>query len=218
MKSVLIIGMGKFGTILGAKMMELGNDVMIVDKDETIINELAPHFTNALIGNCTNEGVLRSLGINNFDICFVTIGNDFQSSLEVTSRLKELGAKHVISKAEREIQAKFLLRNGADEIVYPERDVATKLATKCNTHNIFDFIELTNEYAIFEIAIPGKWANHSLRDLNVRKEYGVNVLAVKKGTVLNPAPDPSYLFCRDDHVVVLGNSNDIFRLTGSSKN
>lgn len=216
MKSVLIIGMGKFGQILASKMLELGNEVMIVDKRESIINEFAPLFTNAFVGDCTNEGVLKSLGVNNFDICFVTVGNDFQSSLEITSQLSELGAKHVISKAEREIQAKFLLRNGANEIVYPERDSATKLAVKCNTKNIFDFIELTSEYGIFEIAVPSKWVKESLININVRKNYHLNVLAIKKGNDLNPLPDPDYLFCAEDHIVVLGEPKDVFKVT--SKN
>ena len=124
MKSVLIVGIGRFGRHLAKKFVELGNEVMIVDNDEEKISELIPIVTTAQIGDCTNEEVLRSLGVRNFDICFVCIGNNFQSSLEVTSLLKELGAKHVISKANREIHAKFLLRNGADVVVYPEKDLA----------------------------------------------------------------------------------------------
>lgn len=132
MKNILIIGIGRLGRHLAEKLTELNNSVMIVDKDENIINELAPRFTNAMIGDCTKEGVLRSLGVNNFDICFVTISDNFQSSLEITSLLKELGAKYVVSKANRDLQAKFLLRNGADEVVYPERDIAEKLAIRHN--------------------------------------------------------------------------------------
>lgn len=214
MKSILIIGMGKFGKILGSKLLELGNEVMIVDKDEATINELAPMYTNSYIGNCTNEGVLRSLGVNNFDMCFVTIGTDFQSSLEITSLLKELGAKYVISKAERDIQAKFLLRNGADEIVYPERDVAIKLATRCNANNIFDFIELTSDVAIFEIAVPKRWIKHTIAELNIRKRYFLNVLAIKKGSAINPMPGPGYIFCPEDNIVVLGKPNDVLKITG----
>ncbi|MCH5163537.1 MAG: TrkA family potassium uptake protein [Clostridiales bacterium] len=214
MKSILIIGMGKFGKLLGSKLLELGNEVMIVDKDEEIINELAPMYTNSYIGNCTNDGVLRSLGVKNFDICFVAIGDDFQSSLEITSQLKELGAKYVISKAERDIQAKFLLRNGADEIIYPERDVAIKLATRCNAHNIFDFIELTSEVGIFEIAVPNKWVKHTLAELNIRKKYRLNVLAIKKGSAINPIPEPGYAFVPEDHIVVMGNPNDVIKISG----
>lgn len=214
MKSLLIIGMGKFGKILGSKLLELGNQVMIVDKDEATIQELAPMYTNSYVGNCTNEGVLRSLGVNNFDICFVTVGTDFQASLEITSLLKDLGAKYVISKAERDIQAKFLLRNGADEIVYPERDVAIKLATRCNAHNIFDFIELTSDVGIFEIAVPKKWLKHTIAELNLRKKYMINVLAIKKGSAINPMPEPSYIFCPEDHIVVIGKPNDIIKISG----
>lgn len=217
MKSFLIIGMGKFGKMLGSKLLELGNEVMIVDKNEDVIQELAPIYTNSYIGNCTNEGVLRSLGVNNFDICFVAIGDDFQSSLEITSLLKELGARYVISKAERDIQAKFLLRNGADEIVYPERDIAIKLATRCDAHNIFDFIELTSEVGIFEIAVPKKWIKHTLAELNIRKKYMLNVLAIKKGSAINPMPEAGYVFCPDDHIVVLGKPNDITRVNGKKE-
>lgn len=214
MKSFLIIGMGKFGKVLGDKLLELGNDVMIVDKDENTINELAPMYTNSFIGNCTNEGVLRSLGVSNFDTCFVAIGDDFQSSLEITSLLKELGAKYVISKAEREIQAKFLLRNGADEIVCPEHDEAIKLATRCNAHNIFDFIELTSDVGIFEIAVPQKWIKHTIAELNIRKKYKLNVLAIKKGSTIDPMPEPEYVFTPDDHIVMLGKPNDIIKISG----
>ncbi len=217
MKSFLIIGMGKFGKMLGSKLLELGNEVMIVDKNDAVIQELSPIYTNSYIGNCTNEGVLRSLGVNNFDICFVAIGDDFQSSLEITSLLKELGARYVISKAERDIQAKFLLRNGADEIVYPERDIAIKLATRCDAHNIFDFIELTSEVGIFEIAVPKKWVKHTLAELNIRKKYMLNVLAIKKGSAINPMPEAGYVFCPDDHIVVLGKPNDITRVNGKKE-
>ena len=157
MKSVLIVGIGRFGRHLAKKFVELGNEVMIVDNDEEKISELIPIVTTAQIGDCTNEEVLRSLGVRNFDICFVCIGNNFQSSLEVTSLLKELGAKHVISKANREIHAKFLLRNGADEVVYPEKDLAEKTATKYSANNVFDYIELTDEYSIFEIPPMKSW-------------------------------------------------------------
>ena len=213
MKSILIIGMGKFGQILAAKMQELGNHIMIVDKDEEIVNGLAHEYTNAVIGNCTNESVLKSLGINNFDICFVTIGNDFQSSLEITSQLKEMGAKYVIAKAERDIQAKFLLRNGADEIVYPERDSAIKLAIRCNANNIFDYIELTQDYSIFEIPVLPQWVNETLSSVDVRKKFKITIIAVKNNNVLFPIPSADYVFKPDDHVVVIGKHSDVFKLT-----
>lgn len=212
MKSVLIIGMSSFGQLLAKELKNLGNDVMIVDKDEAIINDLAGSYTDSIIGNCTKSDVLESLGVNNFDICFVTIENDFQSSLETTFSLHELGAKMVISKAEREIEAKFLLKNGANQIVYPEKDMAHKLAVRYNSDRIFDLIELTNEYDILEIAVPTKWHGSSIKELDIRKKYETNVLAVKSGNILNPLPSPDYVFREIDHIFVLGKYEDVTKI------
>ena len=151
MKSILIIGMGKFGHHLCANLAKLDNEIMVVDEKEEMLEDLLPIVTSAKIGDCTNEDVLRSLGVRNFDICFVCIGTNFQSSLEITSLIKELGAKYVISKANRDIHAKFLLRNGADEVIYPDRDIAEKLAVRVSANHVFDYIELTEEYSIYEI-------------------------------------------------------------------
>jgi len=152
------------------------------------------------------------LGVNNFDYCFVAIGDDFQSSLEITSQLKELKAKYVISKAERDIQAKFLLRNGADEIIYPEKDVVNKFAIRISEDKIFDFIELSKDYAIIEIAIPKKWVGCNLIDLDIRNEYQVNVLAVRKNGVLKPIVDANYVFEQDDHAMVIGDPTKIDKI------
>ena len=179
MKSILIIGMGLFGRKLAADLSRRGDDVMIVDRDEDVINELSPHFTGAYIGDCTNEDVLRSLGVSNFDAVAVTVGSDFQSSLEITALVKELGAPRVIAKADRDIQAKFLLRNGADEVVYPDRDMAQKLSLKLHARNIFDYVDLSQGYGIFEIAVPKSWVGRSLRESDVRRKYQINVLSIK---------------------------------------
>jgi trk system potassium uptake protein TrkA len=152
MKSILVIGLGRFGKHIAQKMTELGNDVMVVDTDEELVEQYATEFTDSLIGDCRNEAVMRSLGVGKFDICIVAIGEDFQASLEITSLLKELGAKYVVSKANRDRQAKFLMRIGADEVVYPEKETAVTLAVRYNAKNIFDFIELIGE-SIFEIPI-----------------------------------------------------------------
>lgn len=213
MKSFLVIGMGRFGQRLARRLQELGCDVMIADRDEQLISELAPDFTDAQIGDCTNENVLRSFGVGNFDACIVSIGEDFQSSLEITSQLKELGAKRVISKAGRDIQAKFLLRNGADEVVYPERDMADKLARIVSANNLFDYIELAEDYGIFEITPPESWVGHSIIEVDVRRRHGVNILAIKKGTRLNSLPQPDYVFGKSDHVIISGRQEDILRLT-----
>ena len=212
MKSVLIIGIGNFGKHLALKMQELGNDVMIIDQNESVIEELSPIVTDAHIGNCTNEAVLKSLGIKNFDICFVTIGDNFQSSLEITSILKDLGAKYVISKASLDIQAKFLLRNGADEVVYPDKDIAEKLAVRCSVKNVFDYIDLTPEYSIFEIPVLNSWIGNSIEKINVRRKYHISILAIKKVDAIMPMPKADYIFNRGDHMIVLGKSTDIIHV------
>jgi len=212
MKSILIIGMGAFGRHLAEKMVDLKNDVMIVDRDEKIIEEMSATVTDAHIGDCTKEDVLRSLGVSNFDICFVTIGDNFQSSLEITSLLKELGAKYVISKASRDIQAKFLLRNGADEVVYPDKDMADKLAVRCSAKNVFDFIEITPDYSIFEIPIMNSWIGSTIQEIDVRRKYHINILTVKNGTNIMAVPKADYVFKKNDLIIVLGKSADVIRL------
>lgn len=215
MKSILIIGMGAFGQHLALKMTELKNDVMIVDKDATIINEISYLVTDAQIGDCTKEDVLKALGISNFDICFVTIGDTFQSSLEITSLLKDLGAKYVISKASRDIQAKFLLRNGADEVVYPDRDMAEKLAIRCSADNILDYFSVTEEFSIFEMPIMQSWTGYSIEEINVRKKYHINILLVKNGSSIMSMPKADYIFKEDDQIIVLGKSEEVLKLTSN---
>lgn len=217
MKSVLVIGMGRFGKHLAEKMQELGNDVMIVDRDTTIIEELAPKFTDSYIGDCTNEGTIRALGVNNFDICFVCIGENFQSSLEITALLNDLGAKYIVSKANRTIQARFLKSVGAAEVIYPERAIAEKLAIRFNSDNIYDYIELTSEYSIYEIPVLENWVGKSVMAVNVRRDYHINIIAIKKGEVLNPVPGGDYVFTADDHLVVIGKASDVFKISSNVK-
>ena len=211
MKSILVIGMGRFGTYLAMKLTERGNQGRIDDKDEDKINRLSHHFTDAIIGDCSREEVLEEIGVNNFDICFVTMGESFQSSLEVTSLLKDMGAKYVVTKSCSEIQSKFLLRNGADEVVYPERDLAFKTAIRFNADNIFDFIQLGADYGVFEIKVPHEWVGKNVVGANVRKEYGLNVLAVKKNNSVALAAS-DYVFEDGDHVIVAGAFKNIDRL------
>lgn len=213
MKSILLIGLGKFGQTVGQKLLNMGDEVMIVDKNEDKINQLAAKYTDALIANCMNEDNLRALDIPSFDACVVAIGDDFQSSLEITSLLKDLGAKWVVSKATTEIQRKFLLRNGADEVVYPDRDIAEKLAMKLNSSKVFDYIELNSEYSIFEIAAPNHWAGKTLADVNPRKKYGLNLLTIKKGTEVVAELDAKYVFEAGDHMLVFGSTEKILAFT-----
>ncbi|MCI5892962.1 MAG: TrkA family potassium uptake protein [Clostridiales bacterium] len=213
MKSILVIGMGRLGKHFATKMLELGNDVMIVDKDDRTIEQYSSMFTDSQIGDCRNESVLRAIGVNNFDICFVAIGEDFQASLEITSMLKELGASYIISKAREDRQAKFLRLVGANEVVYPEREVAEKLAMRYNAGNIFDFIKLTSEYSIYEIQVVPSWIGKSIFSLDIRRKYSVNIIGIKHGNQLKPLPSPDYVFSPEDHLVVIGKSKDVFALT-----
>ncbi len=217
MKSILVVGMGRVGSILAKEFIKLGNEVMVVDMNEKIINDLAHEFSDAQIADCRNEAVLKSFGVENFDLCFVTIGDDFQSSLEITSLLKELGAKTVISLAKSVPQKKFLEKLGADEVIYLQQDFAESLAFRYSNDNVFDVIELADDYYIYEIPIHPSWNGKSIKELNVRAKYNLNILAVKKGADLNPAPGPSYVFKETDHVVVLGKDSDIISLTSNYK-
>lgn len=212
MKSILVIGMGAFGKHLAIKLMNLKNEVMIIDKDESIIDEMSSQVTDAHIGDCTKEEVLRSLGVSNFDICFVTIGDNFQSSLEITSLLRELEAKYIISKASRDIQAKFLLKNGADEVIYPDKDMAEKLAVRCSANNIYDFIDITPDYSIFEMPIMNSWIGSSIEEINVRKKYQLNILTIKNGNTIVAMPKADYVFQKNDQMIVIGKSADVIKL------
>ena len=215
MKSVLIIGLGRFGHHLCADMVKLGNEVMIIDRDEAKTEDLLSIATSVKVGDCTNEEVLRSLGVGNFDICFVCIGSNFQSSLEITSLVKELGAKHVVSKANRDIHAKFLLRNGADEVFYPDRDIAERLAVKYSANHVFDYFELSKDYSILEIQPKKEWIGHTIGEANIRAKYHVNIFGIRAGSELVVLPRTDYIMKADDHLMVVGLTKDIDRLLAS---
>ena len=179
MKNSLLIGTGRFGRHIAVQLSQLGHQVMAVDTDEERINEVMPFVTNAQIGDSTNAAFLRSLGVGNFDVCMVTISGNFQNSLETTSLLKELGAKCVVSRAERDVQAKFLLRNGADHVVYPEKQVAKWAAIRYTADHIFDYIEIDEQHAIFEVEVPEGWVGKSIGELDIRRKFGINILGIK---------------------------------------
>ncbi len=212
MKSVLVIGLGRFGRHLASKMMELGNEVMIVDKDAALVEQYSMTFTDSQIADCTNAAVLRSLGVNHFDICFVCIGGDFQSSLVITALLKEMKAKYVVAKAKQDIQADLLNRIGADEVIYPEREMAETLAVRYSVKNIFDYIELTDEYGIFEVAVPTDWIGRSIKLVNVRGRFRVNIIGIKQGDELKLLPGADYIFTESDHIMLIGRAEDIDKL------
>lgn len=196
MKSILIIGLGRFGRHMAKKFSEQNNDVMAIDINEERINNVLSVVTNALIGDATNEQFMETIGVRDFDLCVVAIGDNFQSSLETTALLKDLGAKFVLARASRDVHAKFLLRNGADDVIYTEKETAERLAVKYGSDNIFNYIELNDEYSIYEIAVPSSWLNKSILKVNVRSKYGISILATKQGNNIYPLPKPEHVFYR----------------------
>ena len=211
MKNILLIGLGRFGRHLAVELNELGHEVMAVDDDEDRVNEILPYVTNAQIGDSTNANFLKSLGIGNFDICFVTISANFENSLETTSLLKELGAKIVISRAERDIQKKFLLRNGADQVVYPERQVAKWASIRYTADHILDYMEIDASHAIFEADVPEEWLGKTIGELDVRRKYNINIIAVKDKGGVNIALSTDTLLKQDATILVIGEHKAIKR-------
>lgn len=211
MKSILLIGLGRFGKQIAIKLHELDQEVMAIDRVEERVDAVLPYVTSAQIGDSTNEEFMSTIGVSNFDVCIVGIAQDFQGSLETTALLKELGAKYVVSRAARDVQAKFLLRNGADEIVYPEKQLANWTAIRYSSDHIFDYIELGNDHAIFEIEVPKNWIGKTIGDLDIRKQYNINIMALKQDGFLEMAITPGTVLYPDMSMLVLGKSKHIQR-------
>lgn len=209
MKSVLLIGLGRFGRHIAMKLDEFHHQVMAIDIKEDRVNTILPYVTNAQIGDSTNEEFMESLGVRNFDVCIVAIGDNFQSSLETTSLLKELGAKFVVSRAARDVHAKFLLRNGADDIVYPEKQLAVWTAIRYSADHISDYIELDEEHAIFEILIPKEWIGKTVGELDIRNKHNINIMAFKCDGIMNLSIRSDTEIPAHDTMLVLGNIRDI---------
>ena len=203
-KSVLLIGLGRFGKYIAMKLHELGHEVMGVDENEERVNDAMPYVTDGQIGDSTNEALLKSLGVKNYDVCIVTIGGDFQSSLETTCLLKELGAQNVVSRAEQDVQAKFLLRNGADEIIYPEKQLATWAAIRYSSDHILDYIELGDSCSIFEVSVPSAWVGKSVVEIDIRRKYNVNIIATKKNGKINAVVTADTVLSAEETLLVLG--------------
>jgi len=209
LKSILIIGMGRFGRTMAEKLNELRNEVMAVDISEERVNDVLPFVTDARIGDGTNEQFIASLGVRNFDICVVTIGDNFQSSLETTALLKDYGAKFVLARACREVHAKFLLRNGADRVVYAEKEMALRMAVRYGSNNIFDYIELTPDYSIYEIPTPKQWVGKSITQTAVRTKYHISILATKLNDEIFPLPRADYIFKGHETLIIMGRNEDV---------
>ncbi|SFL31449.1 trk system potassium uptake protein TrkA [Lachnospiraceae bacterium KH1T2] len=209
MKTVLLIGLGRFGRHAAIRLHELGHQIMAVDTNEERVQEITPYVTNALIGDSTRKDFLVSLGIRDFDMCIVAIGDNFQSSLETTSLLKELGAKKVISRACRDVHAKFLLRNGADHVVYPEKQVAEWTAERYSSDLMLDYFSMGEGYSIMEIKVPAEWIGRSIGELDIRKKYHINVLAIRNDGKLDMQVVPDLVLDGNDTLLVLGKDKEI---------
>ena len=209
MKAILLIGLGRFGSHIAMHLHQLGHQVMAVDNVEERVDAVLPFVTRAQIGDSTNADFLESLGIRDYDVCIVAIGNDFQSSLETTSLLKELGGKLVVSRAARDVQAKFLLRNGADEVVYPEKQLAKWTAIRYSADHILDYIELDGDHAIFEVQVPQNWIGRTIGQIDIRKKYSVNIMGIKKDGKLELTISPDIVLEAGETMLVLGRNKDL---------
>lgn len=209
MKSILLIGLNNFGFMIARQLHDLGHQIMAVDKDEARVNCVLSLVTDAQIGDSTNEAFLKSLGINNYDVCIVTIADDFQSSLETTSLLKELGGKFIVSRADREVQAKFLLRNGADEVINPEKQIAEWAAIRYGSNHILDYIKLDADHAIFEVSVPKEWIGKTVGQIDIRKKYAINIMAIKENNTMVLTVTSENVLTEDVTMLVLGERKSI---------
>lgn len=214
MKAVLLIGAGRFGKHFAQKLYELGHEIMVVDTDEEKIDQLLPYVTNAQIGDSTNPEFLKTLDIPNFDVCVVSIGDNFQNSLETTYLLHEMGAKHVIARASRGMQEKFLLNNGADVVIYPEKQLAIWTALSCTSEHIIDYREIDENYSLVEIETPGSWDGRTVMELDVRNRYGINILGIRENGKLNMNIRPDTILDREMHLLVVGENSLIQKYFG----
>ena len=204
MKSVLLIGLGRFGRHIAYKLNEMNHEVMAIDKNEERVSAVMDYVTSAQIGDCTKREFLQSIGVRNFDICIVAIGDNFQNSLETTSLLEELGAQKVVARAARDVHAKFLLRNGADEVVYPEKQLASWTAIRYTSDHILDYIELDGDFAIFEVTIPKTWIGKTVGKIDIRKRYNINIMALKHNGKMDAVVMPDTILTEDRTMLVLG--------------
>ena len=213
----LVIGLGRFGTSLALRLMDNGSEVMVLDSDEELVSRIAPQVTQAKVGDCMDEEVLRSLDPASFDFCFVCISHSFQASMETTSLLKELGAPMVVAKADRDIHARLLLKIGADEVVFPERDMAARTAMRFSVNGALEYVELAPGYAIFELDVPDHWADKTLLDLDIRKRWGVNVIGRKEDGSILPIDAAGFRFKADTHIMVAGRPDNVSKMVNERR-
>ncbi len=211
-KQFLVIGLGRFGTSIAKTIYSLGHDVLVIDKDEEKIQDIADFVTHAMVMDATDEATLKNVGIRNFDVAIVTIGTNIQASVMVTLLMKELGINYIVAKGNSEMHAKVLTKIGADKVILPEKDMAVRVAHNLVSSNIIDYIQLSKDYSILEIEAIKEWHNKSLKELDIRKKYGINVVAIKRNDGVNVSPAAEEVIKEDDIVVALGSSKEMRRI------
>ena len=211
MKSILLIGLNNFGITIAKKLHELGHQVMAVDRNEQKVDMILPFVTDAQIGDATNEQFVRSLGVQNFDVCIVAVGGDFQSSLETTSLLKELGARYIVSRADRDVQRKFLIMTGADEVINPEKQIAEWAAIRYGSNHILDYIKLDSDHAIFEVDVPRDWVGKTIGQIDIRRRYAINIMGIRENGKMNLSVSPEMVLHSTNTMLVLGDNKAIHK-------
>ena len=213
-KSMLVIGLGNFGTHLAENLIKLGNDIMVIDQDEKLISEFQEKFNpnNSWFGDCTSEMAIRKLGIKNFDICFVTVGVNLQASLQITSHLKKAGAKFIVSKATNDLQGELLKSAGADVIVNPEAEIAFDMAKRYTYENVFDYVQVGDGFALVDMNPPKSWLGKTIVEMDVRRKYQINIYAVKRKDGITIVPGPDYIFSKGDILKIVGSQSSINKL------
>ncbi len=211
-KQFVIIGLGRFGSSIAKTLYSLGNDVLAIDKDEDVVQEIADNVTHAVQLDATDENALKSLGIRNFDVAVVTIGDNIQSSIMATLLVKELGVKYIIAKGHSDLHAKVLYKIGADRVVLPEKDMGIRVAHNLVSSNILDYIELSEDYSVMEIQVLDEWSGKTLNELKIRRKYGINVMAIKRGDEVNLSPAADDIIEKNDIIVAIGSAEDLNKL------
>ncbi len=212
-KQFVVIGLGRFGSSLAKTLYSLGHEVLAVDENEEAVQGIVEHVTHAVQADATDESSLNALGIRNFDVAVIAIGNDMQASILVTLMVKELGLKYVVSKAMNDLHAKVLYKTGADRVVFPEREMGVKIANNLISSNILEYIELSEDFSIVETQILSEWIGKNLLEINMRAKFGINVMAIKRNSEINISPRADDIIQEGDTLIVVGKNEDLSRLS-----
>lgn len=213
-KQYAVIGLGRFGTAVARTLYEAGNDVLAIDKDSEAVQEISNYVTHSVVMDATDESALANLGIRNFDVAVVAIGGNIQSSILATLLIKEAGVKYIVAKGNNELHAKVLYKTGADKVILPERDMGVRVAHNIVSSNILDYIELASDYSIMEIEALEKWVGKTLKELDIRKKYGINIIAIKTKDEINVSPLPDLKIAEKDILIAIGKDKNLEKLEG----